>query len=415
MEADLDKRHCYSVTMGDQGDVRTSRPPASVLRGLMDSEAAGGLILIAAAALALLLANSPFAGAYFEALDVRVGGTTILHGINDALMTLFFLLVGLEIKREMVDGELATWPRRMLPGFAAAGGMIVPALIYVALNYDEPLNLRGWAIPTATDIAFALGVLRLLGPRVPVSLKVFLTALAIIDDLGAVALIALLYTKGLSFGWLAVAALVVTFLWAANRARVVRLAPYLLLGCLLWFATLQSGIHATLSGVALALTIPVTPSPGRPDDRLSPLHRLEHLLQPWVAYLIIPLFGFANAGVSLTTMTLDGAAAGVPVGIAAGLFFGKQLGVFAFSWAAIRLGLADRPKGATYLQLYGVCLLCGIGFTMSLFIGMLAFPDGRELNESVKLGVLLGSLLSAVAGSFILAVATRRSSQRHPR
>ena len=405
MRADLDERHCYGVPMDDQGDVATRRTPASALSELLDSEAAGGLVLIVAAALALLLANSPFASQYFGALELRFGGITILHWINDALMTLFFLLVGLEIKREMVEGELATWPRRVLPIFAAAGGMIVPALIYLALNVGEPSNLRGWAIPTATDIAFALGVLQLLGPRVPVSLKVFLTALAIIDDLGAVALIAVLYTEGLSLGWLASAALVVIGLWAMNRAGVVRLTPYILLGSLLWFLVLRSGIHATLGGVALALTIPVRRSS---DDALSPLHRLEHLLQPWVAYLVIPLFGFANAGVALTALTLDQASAGIPLGIVAGLFVGKQLGVFGFSWAAIRLGLADRPEGATTLQFYGVCVLCGIGFTMSLFIGMLAFPGARELGESVKLGILAGSLLSALIGSAIIAIGSRQ-------
>ena len=383
-----------------------SRPPPSALRALLRSESGSGLVLIAAALLALIVANSPFANAYFEALETNVGGLTVLHWINDGLMALFFLLVGLEIKRELVDGELSSWPRRILPGVAAAGGMIVPALIYVTFNWGNPLNLRGWAIPTATDIAFALGVLALLGSRVPVSLKLFLTALAIIDDLGAVAIIALLYTADLSLLWLGLAGATVAVLTALSRARVDHLTPYLLLGIVLWFFVLRSGVHPTLAGVALALTIPVRRSPGRPDDAASPLHRLEHLLHSWVGYLIVPLFGFANAGVSLTGL---GSAAGgsIPLGIAAGLFIGKQLGVFSFSWLAIRTGLADCPRDGSMAQLYGVSILCGIGFTMSLFIGLLAFPDAPQLQDGVKIGVLAGSLASALLGALVLAVARR--------
>jgi len=275
------------------------RPPASALRELLNSEASGGIVLIAAAAAALVIANSPLAPAYFGVLKTYVGGLSILHWINDALMAVFFLLVGLEIKREFLDGQLSTWPRRILPGLAAAGGMAAPALIYVALNAGNLETLRGWAIPTATDIAFALGVLALLGSRVPVSLKVFLTPLAIIDDLGAVAIIAAFYTAGLAFLWLGLAGVTLAVLAGLNGAGVERLWPYLGLGAVLWLFVLKSGVHATLAGVALALTIPLRPSPGRPDDPASPLHILEHALQPWVAFLIVPVFGFANAGVSL--------------------------------------------------------------------------------------------------------------------
>lgn len=368
---------------------------------------------MASAALALLAANSPVGTIYFHALESRLGPLSLLHWINDGLMALFFLLVGLEIKREFLDGQLSTWPRRILPGIAAAGGMVVPALIYVAMNIEQPANLRGWAIPTATDIAFALGVLMLIGPRVPVSLKVFLTALAIIDDLGAVTIIALLYTDDLSLLYLALAGALVLVLYGLNRAGVSRLSPYLILGGLLWFFVLKSGVHATLAGVVLALTIPLHLSRGKPDDSQSPLHRLEHGIQPWVAYVVVPAFGFANAGVNLLAMNASSAFSDVPLGIAAGLFVGKQIGVFSFSWAAIRLGWADCPRDASLTQLYGVSILCGIGFTMSLFIGLLGFPATPELQDAVKLGVLSGSLLSALLGSLVLLLARpeRRSNE----
>ena len=357
---------------------------------------------MAAAAVALGLANSPLSTAYFGVLGTYIAGLSVLHWINDALMALFFLLVGLEIKREFIDGQLSTWPRRILPGLAAAGGMIAPAVIYVILNAGTPATLRGWAIPTATDIAFALGVLALLGPRVPVSLKVFLTALAIIDDLGAVAIIAAFYTADLSLGWLSLSLATLAVLAALNRAGVERLLVYLALGAVLWFFVLKSGVHATLAGVALALTVPLRPSPGRPDDPASPLHILEHGLHPWVAFLIVPLFGLANAGVALGEMALF---APVPLGIAGGLFFGKQIGVFLITWVAVKLDWADCPEDATFVQVYGVSLLCGIGFTMSLFIGLLVFPSSPELQEAVKIGVLTGSTLSALAGAIVLRFA----------
>lgn len=383
----------------------TRTKPLSALRDFLHSEAAGGIVLMVVAALAVVIANSPAAPLYFGALKSYVLGLSVLHWINDALMAVFFLLVGLEIKREMLDGQLSSWSRRVLPGFAALGGMIAPALIFVAFNLGAPETLRGWAIPTATDIAFALGVLSLLGSRVPASLKVFLTALAILDDLGAVIIIAVFYTAGLSGLYLGLAGATLVVLIALNRLGVVRLAPYLLLGVALWVFTLKSGVHATLAGVALALTIPLTPSPAKPDDASSPLHRLEHGLHPYVAFLVIPIFGFANAGVSFAGLGLSTLAAPVPFGIMLGLFLGKQIGVFGFSWLAIRTGFADLPARASWAQFYGIALLCGIGFTMSLFIGLLAFPDSEALQSQTKIGVIAGSLLSGIGGWLLLRLA----------
>jgi NhaA family Na+:H+ antiporter len=381
--------------------------PLSALRTLITSEAGGGLILMGVAALALALANSPLADAYFGALKTDIFGLSVLHWINDALMAVFFLLVGLEIKREFLDGQLSTWPRRALPGIAALGGMVVPAGIYVALNWGSPETLRGWAIPSATDIAFALGVLALLGSRVPASLKVFLTALAILDDLGAVLIIAVFYTADLSALMLGGAATGIGVLAVLNRAGVTRLLPYLLIGVAVWFFVLKSGVHATIAGVLVALTIPLKPSPGRPEPADSALHRLEHALHPWSAYAIVPIFGFANAGVSFAGLSPAILLEPVPLGIALGLFVGKQVGVYLFSELAIRLRLADVPAGATRAQCYGVALLCGIGFTMSLFIGNLAFPDSPELIDATKIGVLAGSVLSALAGFALLRVAPK--------
>ncbi len=376
--------------------------PRSALREFLTSEAGGGLVLIAVAALALLVANSALAPTYFAALEAEVGPLSVLHWINDALMAGFFLLVGLEIKRELLDGQLSSWSRRVLPGICAAGGMLVPALIYIAVQSGDPQTLRGWAIPAATDIAFALGILALLGKRIPISLKVFLTALAIIDDLGAVLIIAIFYTSDLALGWLAASGAALTALILLNRGGVMRLAPYLLLGALLWVFILNSGVHPTLAGVALALTIPLTRSPGRPDAEESPLHRLEHGIHPYVAMLIVPLFGFANAGVSLAGVGWSSLAEPVPLGIVAGLFLGKMIGVFVPAWAVIRLGLADCPEDATMAQMFGVSILCGIGFTMSLFIGLLAFPGAAHLQDMVKLGVLGGSIESALVGLAVL-------------
>ncbi len=367
------------------------------------------------AALGLLVANSPAAPAYFTMLEAQLGPLSVLHWVNDGLMAVFFLLVGLEIKREFLDGQLSTWSRRILPGLAAAGGMIAPALVYRYFNADAAETLRGWAIPTATDIAFALGVLALLGSRIPVSLKVFLTALAIIDDLGAVIIIAIFYTTSISLLWLGVAALTLLILLALNRTGVERLTPYLLLGLVLWIVVLRSGVHATVAGVLLALTVPLKVSPGRPDHPRSPLHILEHALHPWVAFLVIPLFGFANAGVALSGFSVGALLEPVTLGVAAGLFIGKQAGVFLTTIAAIRFNWADCPQDASIAQLYGVSVLCGIGFTMSLFIGLLSFPSSPDLEDAVKIGVLSGSLLSALAGITILRIARgERRPERHP-
>ena len=392
----------------DDPATTASRGPRSVLRAFLDSSASGGLILMAAAALALLVANSPLAPTYFAALGAYFGPLSLAHWINDALMVVFFLLVGLEIKREVLDGQLATWSRRILPGIAAAGGMAVPALIFLAFNWTDPATVRGWAIPSATDIAFALGVLALLGSRVPTSLKVFLTALAIIDDLGAVVIIALFYTGDISILNVLLAAGVTAILVAMNRLGVVRLTPYLLLGLVLWFCVLQSGIHATIAGVVLALTIPLRPTPGRPDDVAgSALHRLEHALHRPVAFLVVPIFGFANAGVSFSGLTADALLDHLTLGVALGLTVGKLVGVFGSAWITIRLRLADVPVGASWPQMLGVSLLCGIGFTMSLFIGLLAFANDQRLQDEVKIGILAGSLVAGLLGWIVLRYAPR--------
>ncbi len=379
--------------------------PLSLLRNFLDNQAAAGLLLMGSAALALIIANSPLAPAYFGVLKTYLGPLSVLHWINDALMALFFLLVGLEIKREMIDGQLRTWPDRILPGVAALGGMIGPALVYVAVNWNSPATLRGWAIPAATDIAFALGVLTLLGSRVPISLKVFLTALAIIDDLGAVVIIAAFYTADLSLPMLAGAAATLAVLYGMNRAGVRHLGPYLLLGLVLWFFTFKSGVHATIAGVLLALTIPLRPSAGKPDDITSPLHALEHGLHPWSAFLVVPIFGFANAGVSLAGVSPALMLDPVTLGIALGLLLGKQIGVFGAVVAVVKLGWAQRPSHAGWMQIYGVSLLCGIGFTMSLFIGLLAFVNDPVLETETKIGVLSGSLVCMALGALVLLAA----------
>jgi NhaA family Na+:H+ antiporter len=385
--------------------------PLSVFREFLDSEASGGLVLMASAALALIVANSPLAPAYFGALHAYLGPLSVSHWVNDGLMAVFFLLVGLEIKREALDGQLSTWSRRVLPGLAAAGGMIAPALIYLALNAGDAEMVRGWAIPTATDIAFALGVLSLLGDRVPASLKVFLTALAIIDDLGAVIIIALFYTGGLSLPWLGAAAVVLAALVALNRMGVLKLAPYVILGVILWVVVLKSGIHATLAGVALALTIPLRRAPGIEHDlEASPLHRMEHALHGVVPFFVVPVFGFANAGVSFSGMSLATLAEPLTLGIALGLLAGKVVGVFGTVYLAVRAGVADMPANAGWSHVVGVALLCGIGFTMSLFIGLLAFAGSEALQQSVKVGILAGSLAAAVLGAVVLRLAPMPSA-----
>jgi NhaA family Na+:H+ antiporter len=376
-------------------------PPPSMLRQLLAHEASGGLILIASAGVALVVANSSAASLYETALASKFAGLSVLHWINDALMVLFFVLIGLEIKRELLDGQLSTWSHRILPGIAAVGGMIAPALVYLAFN-SSAASARGWAIPAATDIAFSLGVLALLGSRVPVQIKVFLTALAIIDDLGAIVIIALFYGNDLAPMMLLLAAITFAALVALNRVGVLRLTFYIPLGLLLWFFVLKSGIHATIAGVLFAITIPLERSPGHPDDAHSPLHRMEHALHPYVAFLVLPIFGFANAGVSLTGLGLADLMKPVTLGCLLGLFVGKQIGVFGFTFIAVKLGAARKPAGTSWAQLYGMTLLCGIGFTMSLFIGLLAFGEAGPLQEQTKIGVLAGSVISALAGWAVL-------------
>lgn len=385
--------------------------PVSVFREFLDSEAAGGIVLMVAAALALIVANSPLSETYFSALHAYLGPLSVSHWVNDGLMAVFFLLVGLEIKREVLDGQLSTWPRRVLPGIAAAGGMVVPALVYVAINRNNAAALSGWAIPTATDIAFALGVLSLLGSRVPASLRVFLTALAIIDDLGAVIIIAVFYSSGLSSAYLGAAFAVIAVLVVLNRMRVMTLLPYLVLGAVLWVLVLKSGVHATLAGVALALTIPLERSAGiRHDLDHSPLHRLEHGLHRIVPFVVIPIFGFANAGVSLAGLSFGALVEPLTLGVAAGLVVGKLVGVFGSSALAIRFGLADLPAHAGWSHLIGISLLCGIGFTMSLFIGLLAFASDAALQDAVKVGILAGSFIAALLGAAVLLMAPAASA-----
>ncbi|MBV7256224.1 Na+/H+ antiporter NhaA [Pacificimonas sp. WHA3] len=393
--------------------------PRSALRDFVRTESAGGIVLMVSAVLAILVANSPFADEYFGALKTYIGGfdftprgeaegikfkgLSLEHWINDGLMAIFFLLVGLEVKREMLDGQLSTWERRILPGAAAAGGMVFPALIFVALNIGEP-TLRGWAIPAATDIAFALGVLALLGKRVPGSLKIFLTAVAIIDDLGAIIIIALFYTSELNIAALVLAAALLGVLAFLNRQNVRSLIPYLIIGVVVWVLMLVSGVHATLAGVAVALTIPLTTAPGTPDSVESPLHKLEHAIAPYVAFLVVPIFGFANAGLSFDGLKLSMLTDPLVLGIALGLFVGKQIGVFGVMWVLEKLDIVDYPVNASTAQVYGVALLCGIGFTMSLFIGNLAFTDAYYISE-VKIGVLLGSMVSGIVGAAVLILA----------
>lgn len=381
------------------------RKPLSALQEFLQLEAASGIVLMAAAALALVCANSPLAPTYdgLFAYELPVPGhMSVLHAIDDGLMALFFLLVGLEIKRAALAGDQTGAGRFVLPGVGALGGMVVPALIYVLVNRDNALALRGWAIPAATDIAFALGVLSLLGPRVPASLKTFLTALAILDDLGAIVIIALFYTAALNVTALALSALGLAALAALNLLGVRRLAPYLGVGALLWGCVLASGVHATLAGVALALAVPID----RAGGDASPLHRLEHALHPWVAFGIIPVFGFANAGLSFGGLTANILLDGVSLGIAAGLFLGKPLGIALLVGLLIRARLARLPEGATLLSFLAVTVLCGVGFTMSLFIGALAFPAGALIAET-KLGVLAGSALSGVVGYVLMRIALR--------
>ncbi|NMH64795.1 Na+/H+ antiporter NhaA [Shewanella salipaludis] len=377
------------------------------IRDFLSQESAGGILLLVAVALAMLFANSPLSALYQSLLgtefQLRLGELDInkplLLWINDGLMALFFLLIGLEVKRELLEGALSSVTKASLPSFAALGGMLFPAAIYLLFNHGDPVTQVGWAIPAATDIAFALGIMALLGSRVPVALKVFLLALAIIDDLGVIVIIALFYSSDLSMLSLAIAALAILVLVILNRSGVTSLTPYGLFGFILWVAVLKSGVHATLAGVIIAFCIPL-----RAKDGSSPSEQLEHSLHPWSTFLILPLFAFANAGVALGAMALTDIVSPVPVGIALGLLLGKPLGVLGFSYLAVKLRLAELPSGIGWRQIMPVAVMCGIGFTMSMFIASLAFEhSGRDYGDLARLGILLGSMLAAGIGYFWLA------------
>ena len=376
-------------------------------------EAASGLVLLISAVIALIISNSNFSQLYFETLQsyLLIGINNIglkmslQHWINDALMAVFFFFVTLEIKREFIQGELSSSKQALLPIIAAIGGMLVPALIYIYINFGNGDTINGWAIPSATDIAFSLGVLSLLGSRVPISLKVFLTALAIIDDLGAIIIIAFFYTGDLSIQYLSLLLLTFIALLILNKSGIKKFLPYLILGLILWFFTYQSGVHATISGVLLATVIPHR----KKNEEYSLLTKIEHNISSYVAFGIMPLFALANAGVSLDGINLESLLSPVPLGIVLGLFVGKQIGVFLFSIISIKLKIAQMPNNANWMSFYGVGILAGIGFTMSLFIGNLAFVENIEYIDGVKIGVLTGSLLSALIGySLLLLTAKNR-------
>jgi len=375
-------------------------------------EAASGLILLIAAIVALIISNSNFSELYFSSLQqyLFIGinnfglKLSVIHWINDALMAIFFFFVTLEIKREFIQGELSNIKQALLPIIAAIGGMLVPALFYVLINFGDSETLNGWAIPSATDIAFSLGILSLLGSRVPISLKIFLTALAIIDDLGAILIIAFFYSGDLHITYLSLVLVSYLFLLILNKYNVKKILPYLIVGCFMWFFTHESGIHATIAGVLLASTIPHR----KKDKDFSLLIKIEHAISPYVAFMIMPLFAFANAGVSLNGLTFSSLLLPVPLGILLGLFVGKQVGVMLFSYVSIKLKFAQMPNNSDWLSLYGVSILTGIGFTMSLFVGNLAFVENTQYIDGVKIGVLTGSLLSTVFGYFLLLLTSKK-------
>ena len=375
-------------------------------------EAASGLVLLIAAIIALVISNSNFSELYFSTLEqyLFVGinnfglKLSIHHWINDLLMAIFFFFVTLEIKREFIQGELSNFKKALLPIIGAVGGMLIPALVYIAINFGNPETLNGWAIPSATDIAFSLGILSLLGSRVPISLKIFLTALAIIDDLGAILIIAFFYSGDLSVSYLSLILVSYILLLILNKFGIKKFLPYLLIGAFMWYFTYKSGIHATIAGVLLATTIPHRLK----DKDFSLLIKLEHAISPYVAFIIMPIFAFANAGVSLTGLSFSSLLQPVPLGIVLGLFVGKQIGVMIFSLAAVKFGIAQMPDNSSWLSLYGVSVLTGIGFTMSLFVGNLAFAENIQYIDGVKIGVLAGSLLSTLVGYFILLLTAKK-------
>ena len=375
-------------------------------------EAASGFVLLIAAIIALVISNSNFSELYFNTLEqyLFIGinnfglKLTVHHWINDLLMAIFFFFVTLEIKREFIQGELSNLKKALLPIIGAVGGMVIPALVYVAINFGNTETLNGWAIPSATDIAFSLGILSLLGSRVPISLKIFLTALAIIDDLGAILIIAFFYSGDLSISYLSLILISYIFLLVLNKFGIKKFVPYLIIGAFMWFFTYKSGIHATIAGVLLASTIPHRAK----DKDYSLLIQLEHTISPYVAFMIMPIFAFANAGVSLEGLSLSSLLQPVPLGILLGLFIGKQVGVMIFSFVAVKIGAAQMPNNSSWLSLYGVSVLTGIGFTMSLFVGNLAFAENIEYIDGVKIGVLAGSLLSTIFGYFILLFSSKK-------
>jgi len=384
------------------------------IKDFIKKDSSSGILLIIVTILALILQNSGLSNAYTGFLhtpvEIRFGALHIakplLLWVNDGLMAIFFFVIGLEVKREVMEGHLSSLSQITLPGIAAIGGMIVPALVFIAFNNGAEFAMNGWAIPTATDIAFALGILSLLGNRVPVSLKIFLMALAIIDDLGAIVIIALFYTSELSTMSINIAGAALVVLFIMNRLNVARQAAYILVGIILWVSVLKSGVHATLAGVALAFMIPLH-SKDEQGKPFSMAHHMEHSLHYWVAFFILPLFAFVNAGVDLRGISIEEMGGNVPLGIMAGLFIGKQVGVFGFSWIAIKLGIASLPKEATWITLYGVAVLTGIGFTMSLFVDSLAYNDTKMFHFADKLAILLGSLFSGLMGYFVLKMATK--------
>lgn len=386
------------------------------LQDFLKWETAGGFVLMGTTVLALIVANSPLAAGYHSLLEfpltIKLGRFSLtrssVHWIDDGLMVLFFFVIGLELKRELLEGHLSSFRRASLPAFAAAGGMIGPALIYAGLNQHDPVAMHGWAIPTATDIAFALGVLSLLGKRVPPALKAFLLSIAIFDDLGAILVIALFYTAQLLTVPLIVAGALIVVLFILNRLNVVRPTVYFIVAFFLWLAVLKSGVHATLAGVVTAMFIPLRTPQGD-----SAAQQLEHSLHPWVAFLVLPIFALANAGVTLAGLAMRDVLNTVPLGIIFGLFVGKQLGIFVMCWLAVKLRIAPRPEGASWRQIYGVAILCGIGFTMSLFIAALAFAEsGADYHGAERLGILMGSFVSGLTGYFLMKLSSGVTSAR---
>ena len=380
-----------------------------VIRDFFKMESAGGIILVIAAAIAMFVANSPLNEMYQGVLHSYVLGMSVSHWINDGLMAVFFLLIGLEVKRELLEGALKSKETAIFPAIAAVGGMLAPALIYVLFNSSNPEALQGWAIPAATDIAFALGIMALLGNRVPVSLKVFLLALAIIDDLGVVVIIALFYSGDLSTLALTVGFIATGVLFMLNNKHVTKLSIYLIVGAILWFAVLKSGVHATLAGVVIGFAIPLK---GNKGER-SPLKHLEHALHPYVAFAILPIFAFANAGISLEGISISNLTGMLPLGIAMGLLVGKPLGIFLFSWGAVKTGVAKLPEGVNFMNIFAVSVLCGIGFTMSIFISSLAFgPTNADFDTLARLGILMGSTTAAILGYFLLSISLPKTKHQ---